>query len=85
MLMVVILMMVGTGFLDQKTKAGETSPDRLFSFENDLFGKVQGGDGLLKHGKRDAEMEQGGAEHVAANAGGTIEMKMGCRHRKRID
>ena len=84
-MMVVIMMMVVTGFLDQKTKAGETSPDSLFRFENDFFGELKAGDRLLKDRQGHAQMEKCGAEHVSADAGRAVEMEVGCRHGKRID
>ena len=84
-MMVVTMMMVVTGLLDQKTKAGETSPDSLFRFENDFFGELKGGDRLLKDRKGHAQMEKSGTKHVAADAGRAVEMEVGCRHGKRID
>ena len=84
-MMVVIMMVVVTGLLDQKTKAGETSPDGLFRFENDFFGELKGGDSLLKDRQGHSQMEKGGAKHVAADAGRAVEMEVGGRHGKRID
>jgi len=84
-MVVVIMVMVVAGVLDEEAETGEAAPDRLFGFEDDLFGEVKRGDGLLKDGKWYAQMEEGGREHVATNAGRAVEMEMGCRHRKRID
>jgi len=38
---------------------------------------VKRGDGLLKDGERYAQMEKAGTEHVATDAGRTVEMEMG--------
>ena len=37
-MVVVIMVMVVAGFLDEEAETGEAAPDRLFGFENDLFG-----------------------------------------------
>jgi hypothetical protein len=84
-MVVVIVVMVVAGFLDQEAKTGKAAPDSLFGFEGDLFGQLQGGNGLLKEGERYAQMEEGSTEHVATDAGRTVEMEMGCRHEMRID
>ena len=85
MVVAMTLVMVVAGFLDQEAETGEAASDRLFGFEDDLFGEVQGGHGLLKDGKGYAQMEEGGTEHVAADARRAVEMEMGRRHGKRID
>ena len=85
MMVVIVMMMVVAGFLDQEAKTGKAAPDSLFGFEGDLFGQLQGGNDLLKDGQGYAQMEEGGTEHVATDAGRTVEMEVGCRHEKRID
>ena len=37
-MVVVIVVMVVAGFLDQEAKTGKAAPDSLFGFEDDLFG-----------------------------------------------
>ncbi len=41
---------------------------------------MQSSDGLLEERERNTEVEEGGGEHVSADSGGTIEMKMGGGH-----
>jgi hypothetical protein len=41
---------------------------------------VQSGNGLLEERERNTEIQEGGSEHVSADSGGTIEMKMGGGH-----
>jgi hypothetical protein len=46
---------------------------------------MEGGDGFLKKVEGDPQIQKGGTEHVAADAGGAVEMEMGGRHVERID
>ncbi len=41
---------------------------------------MQSGNSLLEERERNTEVEKGGGEHVSADSGGTIEMKMGGGH-----
>jgi len=41
---------------------------------------VQSSDGLLEEREGKTEIQKGGGEHVSADSGGTIEMKMGSGH-----
>jgi hypothetical protein len=46
---------------------------------------MEGGDGFLEKVEWDPQIQKGGTEHVAADAGGAVEMEMGGRHVERID
>lgn len=41
---------------------------------------MKSGNGLLEEREGKTEVEEGGGEHVSANSGRTIEMKMGGGH-----
>jgi len=41
---------------------------------------VKSGNSVLEEREGNTEVEEGGGEHVSANSGGTIEMKMGGGH-----
>jgi hypothetical protein len=84
-MMVVIMMVVVARLLDQEAEASQAAPDRFFGFKDNLFGEVERSHGLLKDRKWDSQMKNGGTKHVAADAGGAVEMEVGRRHGKRID
>ena len=79
-----VMMMVVVCFLDEEAGTGETAADGFLGFQDHLFREVKGLDGFLKKGQGHAKVEQGGAEHVATDAGGAVEMEMGRRHQIRI-
>ena len=79
----VMMMMVVSGLLDQKAGAGETAADGFLGIQDHLFREVKGLDSFLKKRQGHAKVEQGGAEHVATDAGGAVEMEVG-RHGCRI-
>ena len=81
MMMVVVL----ARFLDEEAGTGETAADGFLGFQDHLFREVKGIDGFLKKGERHVQIEESGAEHVAADPGRATEVKVGRRHRKRID
>ncbi len=41
---------------------------------------MKSGNGLLEEREGKTEIQEGGGEHVSADSGGTIEMKMGGGH-----
>ena len=81
-MMVVVIMgvVMVSGFRNEEASTGQTAADRSFRLEEYFFGKLEGGNGFLEKRERDSEIQQGGAEHIAADAGGTIEMEMGGGH-----
>ena len=85
MMVVVVMMMVVVlaRFLDEEAGTGETAADGFLGFQDHLFGELKGNDGFLKKRQGHAKVEQGGAEHVATDAGGAVEMEVG-RHGSRI-
>ncbi len=85
MVMMVVVRVVVAGFLNEKAGAGQTAADRALGLEGDLFRQVEGGNSFLKEGEGHAQIEESGAEHVAADAGGAAEMEVGRRHELRID
>lgn len=80
MVAVIMRVVMMSRFLDQKASAGQATADRSFRLEKHFFGKMEGGNCFLKKGEGDPEIQQGGAEHIAADAGRTIEMEMGGGH-----
>ena len=46
---------------------------------------MEGYDRFLEKVEGDPQIQKGGTEHVAADAGGAVEMEMGGRHDERID
>ena len=65
---------------DKEAGTGEPPTQGSFGFEENFFRKVQSSDGLLEEREGKTEIQKGGGEHVSANSGGTIEMKMGGGH-----
>jgi len=78
-------MVVVALLLHEKAGAGQATADGAFGLEDDLFREVEGTDGFLKEGEGHAQIQECGAEHVATDARGTVEMEVGRRHEKRID
>lgn len=68
----VVTRVLMAGFPNQEAKAGQTTTDGLFGFENDLLGEREGADGLLKDPEGHTQIKESGAKHVAADAGGTV-------------
>jgi hypothetical protein len=85
MVAMVVMMVVVPGFFHEEAGAGQAATDGALGLEDDFFRKVEGGDGLLKEGEGYAQIEESGAKHVTADAGRAAEVKVGRRHRKRID
>ena len=85
MVAMVVMMVVVPGFFHEEAGAGQAATDGALGLEDDFFGKVEGGDGLLKEGEGYAQIEESGTKHVTADAGRAAEVKVGRRHRKRID
>ena len=59
---------------------GQATSERSLRFQDHFFREVKTFDSVLKEREGHAEVEEGGGEHVSANSGGTIEMKMGGGH-----
>ena len=81
--MVVVVIMgvvMVSGFLDEEASTGQTAADRSFRLEEYFFGKLEGGNGFLEEREGKTEVEEGGGKHVSANSGRTIEMEMGGGH-----
>ena len=83
MVIVVMMVVVVPRSLDQKAGAGQTAADGALGLEGDFFRQAKGGNSFLKEGEGHAQIEESGAEHVAADAGGAVEMEVG-RHGCRI-
>jgi hypothetical protein len=84
-MVIVVMMMVVVGLLDQEPCASQAAADGPFGPEDDFFREVEGANGFLKQGEGNAQIEEGGAEHVPADPGRAAEMEMGRRHGVRID
>ena len=85
MVTVVMMMVVMvTGLLDEKAGAGQAAADGFLRFEDHFFRELEGPDGLLKNGEGHAQIKQGGAEHVATDAGRAVEMEVSRLHLERI-
>lgn len=80
MVAVIMGVVMVSRFLNEEASAGETAADRPFRLKKYFFWKLKGGNRLLEKRKGNAEVEEGGAEHVATDAGGTIKMEMGGGH-----
>ncbi|MEY2851982.1 MAG: hypothetical protein RL549_681, partial [Verrucomicrobiota bacterium] len=83
MVIMVVVRVVVAGFLNEKAGAGQTAANGALGLEGDLFRQVEGGNSFLKEGEGHAQIEESGAEHVAADAGGAAEMEVGRRHELR--
>jgi hypothetical protein len=82
---VIVRMRVGVwavfvrGF-DKEAGSGQATSERSLRFQDHFFREVKTFDSVLKEREGHAEVEKCGGEHVSANSGGTIEMKMGGGH-----
>ena len=76
----VVMGIVFVRSFDKKAGAGQATSERSLRFQDHFFREVEALDGVLKEREGDAEVEQGGREHVPADAGGAIEMEVGGGH-----